>query len=84
MPKRSVGARRLPSNKHAKFRQVAIKRMNKAIGNLQLVGKLANRRLYDYTKHDAQKIIGALEQELDAIRRAFAGIAKARKDQFTF
>ena len=83
MPKRSVGARRLPSNKHAKFRQVAIKRINKAIENLQLVRKLANRSLYDYSTQDAQKIISALEHEFEAIKTAFAGSAKARKDQFT-
>jgi hypothetical protein len=84
MPKRSVGARRLPSNKHAKFRQVALKRVNKAIENLQLVRKLANRSLYDYSTQDAQKIIGALEHEMDAIRTAFVGSARAKKDQFTF
>ena len=58
--------------------------MNKAIENLQLVRKLANRSLYGYSTQDAQKIIGALEQEFEAIKTGFAGSAKARKDQFTF
>jgi len=86
MPRKAAGAssRTLPNNPSAKFRAVAVKRTNKAIEDLQLVKKLANRNLYTYTEQEAKHIISALREELDQIENAFTMSAKQNKAKFSF
>ncbi|MDR2239661.1 MAG: hypothetical protein LBE33_04400 [Zoogloeaceae bacterium] len=58
-------------DKATKFVELANKRVNKAIKELQLIGNLANRQNYEYNSEQTRKIIRALQQELDVVKQAF-------------
>lgn len=63
-----------------KFRRLAEKRVNKAVGMIRLIGNLSNRSNYDYAKGDIDKVFSAIEAELKAARNRFklADIGKNR------
>lgn len=54
-----------------KFTRLATRRVNSAIKAIQLVGNLSNRSNYSYTDEDVQKIIRALQEELQTCKRRF-------------
>ncbi|WP_461538098.1 hypothetical protein [Spongorhabdus nitratireducens] len=54
-----------------KFKELAEKRVNKALKDIKLIGNLSNRSNYDYTDQDAKKIYGALKKSLDEMKARF-------------
>lgn len=70
------------TNKVEKFVELAEKRVNRAIKDLRLVGNLSNRNNYSYTDVQATKMLGALEQELKALKAKFS--AKRSNADVTF
>ena len=54
-----------------KFKELAEKRVTRAIKDLQLVGNLANRNNYVFERADADKIISALEAKVKDVRSKF-------------
>ena len=58
-----------------KFRELAEKRVIKAIRAIRLVGNLANKTNYSYTQDEAKKIIRAMQRELWTIKRRFVDSA---------
>jgi len=60
------------ANKIEKFVELAEKRVNRAIKDLRLIGNLSNRNNYSYTDIQATKMLGALEQELKALKAKFS------------
>lgn len=58
--------------KRERFVRLAERRTTKALQTIRLIGNLANRNNYDYAESDARKILGALTQELENLRRKFA------------
>jgi len=58
-------------DKAAKFVELANKRVNKAIKELQLIGNLSNRQNYEFNSEQTRKIIRALQQELDVVKQSF-------------
>lgn len=69
-------------NKRERFVVLAEKRVPRAIHELRLIGNLANTHNYTYTPEDAQRIVGAIEQELKLLKGRFA--AGVLKGQPTF
>ena len=59
------------SKNREKFIELAQKRVTRAIKDLRLVGNLANKTNYSYTKEDAKKILTALENETKNVRKKF-------------
>lgn len=70
-------------DKAAKFVELANKRVNKALKDIQLIGNLANRQNYDFTDEQARKIIRALQQEIDAVKHSFQNVDDAGRKHFT-
>ena len=58
-------------DKQEKFKELAEKRVNKALTGLRLIGNLANRNNYDYTEKQADLIISTLEAEVKILRQKF-------------
>jgi hypothetical protein len=58
-------------DKRAKFIELANKRVNRALKDIQLIGNLANRQNYDFNDDQVRKIIKALQQELDVVKQSF-------------
>jgi len=55
-------------DKSERFKTLAEKRVARALHDLRLVGNLANKHNYSYTKDQAHRIITALEQELKLLK----------------
>ena len=59
------------SRKREKFVELAEKRVNNAIKQLQLVGNLSNTGNYDFSESDYQKIFRAIDSEVREMKRKF-------------
>ncbi len=69
-------------NKGAKFIELANKRVNKAIKDIQLIGNLANRQNYEFTDDQAKKIIRALQLEIDQVKQSFQSTDDTGRGEF--
>lgn len=54
-----------------KFVKLAEARTNNAIKQIKLIGNLSNRGNYSYTESDVDKIHGALQKEVKAMKDRF-------------
>ena len=68
--------------KAAKFRAIGIKRVNRAIKLISLIGNLSNRSSYAYSEADIRKLVDALRNALDRLESRFA--PKPGENEFTF
>ena len=68
---------------HKKFKELAEKRVNRAIKDLQLIGNLANKSNYSYTDTDARKIVRALKEAIDEVKSKFDSGGQAARAPFT-
>jgi hypothetical protein len=63
-----------------KFVELASRRVNRALKDIQLVGNLSNRSNYDYTDQDVTKIFKALNDEVTACRKRFEQASRKAAD----
>lgn len=63
-----------------KFVDLASKRVNRALKDIQLIGNLSNRSNYDYTDQDVAKIFKALTEETAACRKRFEQASRKSAD----
>lgn len=54
-----------------KFVELAEKRVNRAIKDINLIGNLSNRSNYSYSDADVKKIYSALKASLDEMKGRF-------------
>jgi hypothetical protein len=59
--------------KNEKFIDLAEKRVNKTLNDLKLIRNLSNKNSYEYTEEQSKKIIRALQQEMDSVKKSFQG-----------
>jgi hypothetical protein len=69
-------------DKAEKFVELANKRVNRALKDMQLIENLANRQNYEYTEDQAKKIIRALQQEVDALKQVFLATGQVGRNEF--
>jgi len=69
-------------DKGAKFVELANKRVTRAIKDIQLIRNLANRQNYEFTEDQAKKIIRALQNEVDQVRRSFSATDDVGSNKF--
>lgn len=65
-----------------KFKELAEKRVNRAIKDLALIGNLANKSNYSYSAEDAKKILKALRDALEDTKAKFESGGVSGKTQF--
>ena len=70
-------------DKGERFIRLANKRVNKAIRSLQMIQNLTNKRNYSFSDDQANKIIKALQSELNNIKRSFKNNDKFGTNDFT-
>ena len=58
-------------NAREKFKRLAEYRFNQAVHYIGLIGNLSNDRAYDFTAEDIKKILGAIEAEVETVRKVF-------------
>lgn len=66
-----------------KFKELAEKRVNRAIKDLSLIGNLANKSNYMYDEADVKKIMRALKEALDDVKAKFDAGDSGAKKMFT-
>ncbi|MFZ4537069.1 hypothetical protein [Propionivibrio sp.] len=69
-------------DKSAKFIELANKRVNRALKDIQLICNLANRQNYDFNDEQAKKIVRALQQEIDLLKQSFASTEEVGRSEF--
>lgn len=69
-------------NKRKKFVELAEKRVNRALKQIQLIGNLSNQRNYDYEQTDYKKIFRAIDEEVKSMKQKFIDADKDDKSKF--
>ena len=59
------------NSKRDKFKELAEKRVNNALKNIQLIGNLSNTNNYDYNEEEVAKIFKSLKEELQIAEARF-------------
>ena len=59
------------SEKKDKFKELAEKRVNNAMKNIQLIGNLYNTRVYEYDVEDVKKIFKTLREQINLAESKF-------------
>lgn len=67
---------------HQKFKELAEKRVNRALKDIKLIGNLSNRSNYSYTDQDTKKIHAALKKALDEMKARFDAKGAAEEESF--
>lgn len=58
-------------DKYDKFKELAEKRVNNALKQIQLIGNLSNKSFYKYSNKDVEKIFKSLRDELKESHQRF-------------
>lgn len=61
----------MSNDKRSKFLKLANKRVTSALDKIRLIANLSDKRYYEYSDNDSKKIISALTQELQSLKRKF-------------
>ena len=59
------------SEKKDKFKELAEKRVNNAMKNIQLIGNQSNTRVYEYDVEDVKKIFKTLREQINLAESKF-------------
>ena len=68
--------------KRDKFVELAQRRTVNAIKAIRVIGKLGNRSAYEYTDADVNKIVKALNDEIEALKRRMKSSGRPDAVQF--
>lgn len=60
------------TQKREKFKELAEKRVVRALHDLKLIGNLSNKSAYEYDTADVNEIFRAIQKELDAAKARFS------------
>lgn len=71
------------SKKREKFVDLAEKRVNNALKQIQLIGNLSNTGNYEFNESDYQKIFRAIDSEVREMKRKFTEAATNSKGKFS-
>jgi hypothetical protein len=58
--------------KRDNFVRLAEARVGRAIDSIRIIGNLSNRSNYSYDERDVQKIVRALQEEINTLKTQFA------------
>jgi hypothetical protein len=71
------------SRKREKFVELAEKRVNNAIKQIQLIANLSNTGNYDFEEADYQKIFRAIDSEVREMKRKFTESNAGSRNRFS-
>ncbi len=69
-------------DKRKKFVELAEKRVNNALKQIELIGNLSNRSNYEYDEEDYKKIFRVIENEVREMKRRFTDANETQKKKF--
>ena len=68
--------------KREKFVRLAEARTNKIISMIQLLGNCSNQSQYEYSQKDVDKILKAIQTELDEAKKRFSRLESEKGNRF--
>ena len=72
------------SAKKERFKNVAGRRVQKVLDDLDSLSKCANRSTYDYTDDEVRKMIKAITEKVALLKASFSASSKSGKQTFEF
>jgi hypothetical protein len=70
------------SANRAKFKELAEKRVTRALKDIKLIGNLSNRTNYSYTEAEVKKIHTALKKAVDEMKARFDAKGASADESF--
>lgn len=70
------------SSKRKRFIELANKRVNKVLKQINLISNLSNTNNYEYTQDEVRQIIGAIENEIQQCKERFRKQARKKEKKF--
>lgn len=70
-------------DKRSKFEELAVRRVNRVIKEIRLIGNLSNKSAYEYREEDVKKITRALLREIEVMKARFEGPGKSTEPDFS-
>lgn len=70
--------------KKERFKNVAGRRVQKVLDDLESLSKCANRSTYEYSDEDVKKMMSAINTQLAILKAAFSANSKSGKQTFEF
>lgn len=59
------------SSKSKRFRRLATYRTNEVLNKLRILGNCADRRTYEYTDEEVEKIFKAIDEQVKVVKSKF-------------
>jgi predicted solute-binding protein len=72
------------SPKKDRFKNVAGRRVQKVLDDLESLSKCASRATYDYSEEDVRKMLKAINEKVALLKAAFSTGTKSGKQTFEF
>jgi protein-arginine kinase len=70
------------NTKREKFVKLANRRVRNSINQIRLIRNLSNSNFYDYTEDDVKKIIQALSEALELVKKDFGSKKENKEKEF--
>lgn len=70
------------SAKRSNFVRLAEARVTKALKSIRVIGNLSNRTNYEYSEQDVNKIINALQAEINQLKSRFKNKGNSESVEF--
>jgi hypothetical protein len=72
------------SAKKDRFKNVAGRRVQKVLDDLESLSKCSNKSTYDYTEEEVRKMLRAISEKVNLLKAAFNSNTKSGKQTFEF
>jgi hypothetical protein len=70
--------------KKERFKNVASRRVQKVLDDLDSLSKCANKSTYEYTEDDVRKMMNAINNQVALLKASFSANSKSGKQSFEF
>jgi hypothetical protein len=70
--------------KKDRFKNVASRRVQKVLDDLESLSKCANKSTYEYTDEDVRKMMAAINNQVNLLKASFSANSKSGKQTFEF
>jgi hypothetical protein len=73
-----------PKSRKERFKDVAGRRVQKVLDDLDSLSKCANKGTYEYTDEEVRKMIRAINEKVALLKMSFSASSKSGKQTFEF
>jgi hypothetical protein len=77
-------ARSANNKKKERFKNVASRRVQKVLDDLESLSKCANKSTYEYSDEDVKKMMNAINNQISLLKASFSANSKFGKQSFEF